>query len=249
MTIDTVRTRYAAGVPALYDSLTSETVLPYSTVFFDEDFIGARIAAGSWPTTPVVGEPWVYKKQGSPTGVSAISAAGAGIVRLALAATSEAEEAALDFYDLLTFDVTKNIGFDCRVRMPVLPSATGVEAVFGLMSTGTTAPDANAYYIRFQLSGSGLVNVQTKDGVNTNSAASPLTFGTVDWHIFRVDCSNPSSIGFYIDGILVALASAFAFAATGANALLQPYIGVYKPSGTGVATMDVDMFKVWNNRV
>ena len=29
-------------------------------------------------------------------------------------------------------------------------------------------------------------------------------------------------------------------ASTGANAILQPYFSVYKPSGTGVATMDVD---------
>jgi hypothetical protein len=37
------------------------------------------------------------------------------------------------------------------------------------------------------MSGSGLVNVQTKDGVNTNSFASTLTFGTTDWHLSRVD--------------------------------------------------------------
>ena len=38
------------------------------------------------------------------------------------------------------------------------------------------------------------------------------------------------------------------FAATGALAVLQPYLGCYKPSGTGVATLTIDYVRAWMNR-
>jgi hypothetical protein len=50
-----------------------------------------------------------------------------------------------------------------------------------------------------------------------------------------------------IDGAL-ASANNMAFAATGANAILQPYMSCYKASGTGVGTMQIDMVQVAMNR-
>ena len=38
------------------------------------------------------------------------------------------------------------------------------------------------------------------------------------------------------------------FAATGALAVLQPYLGCYKPSGTGVATLTIDYVRDRVNR-
>jgi hypothetical protein len=34
----------------------------------------------------------------------------------------------------------------------------------------------------------------------------------------------------------------------GATGLLQPYLSVYKPSGTGVATLVVDYVRLFSNR-
>jgi hypothetical protein len=71
---------------------------------------------------------------------------GAGVARLALDATSEAQEATLYFNDQLAFDVTKGPWLRLSGSDAVLPSAGGVEAVFGLMSTRTSAPDTNSFY-------------------------------------------------------------------------------------------------------
>jgi hypothetical protein len=248
MAVANTRARYVAGVLTEFDSLTQETVFPSSPIFFDEDFIGARGTV--FPATATPGEPWIKKIVGAaPPTVGAVSNAGAGIVQLALAATSEKEDAVLYFGDQLTFDVTKALSWEARVQMPVLPSVAGVEATFGIMSSWIDGPDNNTYYLRFNCSGSGLVRAQTKDGVNTNSANTSLTFGTADWHNFRIDASVLTGIIFYIDGAQVTLPSAFAFAAVAPNSVLQPYFSMYKPSGTGVGSMNVDVCKVWCNRV
>jgi hypothetical protein len=47
-------------------------------------------------------------------------------------------------------------------------------------------------------------------------------------------------VKFFIDGVQVSANGAVAFAATGANAVLQPYLAMYKPSGTGIGTLTVD---------
>jgi len=66
--------------------------------------------------------------------------------------------------------------------------------------------------------------------------------------VFRIDCSDVTDIGFYLDGNRVNASKSITYAATGANAILQPYFAVYKPSGTGVATLVADKIDLWANR-
>ena len=62
-----------------------------------------------------------------------------------------------------------------------------------------------------------------------------------------MDASNV--LHFFIDGVEYSTSlSPLTWGATGANALLQPYHSVYKPSGTGVATMLIDSIDLWNTR-
>ena len=247
MPIANTRARYAGGVQAEYDSITGQTCFASAPIWFDEDFIGAR--GSVFPTIATPGEPWIKKIVGAaPPTVSAINAA-AGIVQIALTATAEKQDAILYFGDQLTFDVTKGFSFETRILLPVTPGAAGVAATFGMMSSWIDGPDNNAYYARFQANGSGAVNLQTKDGVTTGSASSGLTMATSDWHIFRIDMTDTSNIGFWIDGNVVYQASPFSFKAVGSNAILQPYFSMYKPSGTGVGTMQVDFCQCWGNRV
>jgi hypothetical protein len=139
------------------------------------------------------------------------------------------------------------------LAMSVLP--TGIaEAVFGLRAAWNAVPDSVAIYIDFQLLGNGLVNVRIKDGVtggasNIQSFSSGVTLTAGVFHNFRFDAVDPTNVVFAIDGDGVRVSPPrMSFAATGAAAVLQPYFSVYKPSGTDVATMQIDSVQLGMNR-
>ena len=90
--------------------------------------------------------------------------------------------------------------------------------------------------------------MRTQDGVTQNKLATPTTLVAAAFHVFRVDFGNLSDVRFFIDGVQQNTDGQGAFAATGANAVLQPYFGVYKASGVGVGELIVDDVTIWNNR-
>jgi hypothetical protein len=149
----------------------------------------------------------------------------------------------------LTFDVTKNLVFESRAAFSVLPSAAAVEMVFGLQSAWIDGPDNASYYLRFQAKASGLVNCQSYDGTTTTTVSSGVTLVAGAYHLFRIDATIVTDIAFYIDGTRVNAVNSVAFAATGANAVLQLYASAYKASGTGVGTLYLDTMSVGTDRV
>lgn len=233
-----------------YDAATNETIQRFTAVILDEDFIGAGHAAIPAAGSPAAGYPWVYKEvktSGSPT-VAPIANYSGGAMRLAIDATSEKQEATLYGNDVLNWDMTKSAVFEARISNHVLPSAAAVEMAFGLHSVWIDGPDNASYYADFEQLASGVVNFRTKDGVNTFSNASPITMVADTFHIFRIDATDPTNVRFFIDGNEVSTHGQMSFAATGANAILQPYFTVYKASGVGVGTLDIDMIQVGMNR-
>ena len=211
----------------------------------DEDFIGAGHAG-----SPATGYPWVKKTVqtgGTPT-VAIVANAAAGIAALALDAASEKQEATLYANDQRNWDVTRNLVFEARAAFSVIPAGV-VEMVFGLQSAWIDGPDNAAGVVRFQASASGLVNMQTYDGTTNISASSGVTLVAGAFHIFRIDASSVTNIRFFIDGVEVSATGQFAFAATGASAVLQPYASVYKASGTGAGTMQIDVIQAAADRV
>jgi hypothetical protein len=233
------------------DSATWETIQRFSAVTFDEDFTGPALVTIPNFGSPVNGCPWVkklVKDFGSPS-VAILANYSGGAVRLALDATSEAQEATLYANDVLNWDMTKCAIWEARISNHVLPTGNA-EIVFGLQSAWASGPDNASFYAQFQeaVGGTGLVNFRTQDGVNTLAGASPITMVVDTFHIFRIDATDPTNIRFFIDGVEVSSRGQTSFAATGANAVLQPYVSVYKASGTGVATVDVDMIQIAMNR-
>lgn len=235
----------AGSLRAFYDDQSGERLALFQPVVFVDDFIGA---ATTIPTAATAGVPFIaklVKSAGTPTLAGVADAAG-GVVEGALDNTAEKQEATLYFGDQLQFDVTKGVIFEARVNLAVLPSAAGVEAVFGLQSAWADGPDNATEYLRFQANGSGAINAQAEDGTTTTSDASGVTVVAGTWHIFRIDATDPTNVLFFIDGVEVA--SGVSFAATGAAAILQPYMSVYKAAGAGVATFQVDYVKIGNGR-
>lgn len=247
----TTRAKYIGGVLTEYDSVTSEMLSSAHAVQLWDDFLGAGHSAGvPAAASPVAGYPWVKKIVGTgPPTVAIVSNGAQGQMQCALTATSEKQDAALYANDNLTFDMSKGGIFEARVKLSVLPSAAGVQWVCGLQSAWIDGPDNASFYMQFAATANGAILFRTKDGVTTNSFASGVTVLTTDWHIYRIDASDVTNVQFYIDGNQIATATLAAFAATGANAILQPYMSVYKASGTGLATAIADYFKVNANRV
>lgn len=234
-----------------YDAATFETINRYTAVTLDEDFVGpSHAASGGIPTTATVGYPWIQKtvKTGGTPTVAAVSNYPGGLVRMALDATSEKQEATLYAADVLNWDLTKSAVIEFRVANHVVPSAAAVEMAFGFHSVWIDGPDNASFYTDFQQLASGVVNFRTKDGVQTLANASPVTMVVDAFHIFRIDITDPTNVRFFIDGVEVSTKGQMSFAATGANAILQPYFSVYKASGVGVGSLDVDMVQCGMNR-
>jgi hypothetical protein len=245
------RNTAAGDAQSEFDNATGETVTRYSTIILDEDFVGPSHAAGAGiPTAATVGYPWIQKTVktgGSPT-LAAIANASGGIIRGALDATSEKQEATLYAADVLNWDMTKSTVMEWRLSNHVLPSAAAVEMAFGLHSVWIDGPDNAAFYADFQQLASGAVNMRTKDGVQTLSFPTGVVMVADAFHIFRIDATDPTNVRFFIDNVEVSTRGQLSFAATGANAILQPYFTVYKASGVGVGTFDLDMVQAGMNR-
>lgn len=243
------RTSATGDSQSIYDAATGETIARYTAVTLEDEF---AYPAATIPTqgAPVIGYPWVKRTVqtgGTPTVIVTANAAG-GTARLALDATSEKQEATFYSNDSLNWDMTKSAQFEARISNHVVPSAAAVEMVFGLQSAWIDGPDNASFYAEFQQLASGVVNMRTKDGVQTLSAATAVTMAVDVFHTFRIDATDPTNVRFFIDGVEVSTPKQFSFAATGANAILQPYVSVYKASGVGVGTIDLDMIQLGMNR-
>jgi len=245
------------GVDRFYDDTQSfETVGSYAAMQFLEDFIGAGHSSIPAAGSPSNGYAWVKKIVGAaPPTVSVVANSACGQVACALTATSEKQDAVLSFNDSLTLDGTKKLNFEARVALSVAPSASGVQAVFGLAQAWIDGPDNNTHLLEFGCSANANLVLRVKDGAGLVSQAaakliSPSTQIVLDtnFHIFRIDMTDPTNVGFYVDGDRVNANYSLAYSSTGAAAIFQPYVAVYKPSGTGVATLTVDKIDIWSQR-
>jgi len=218
-----------------------------ANIAFLEDFLGA--GKGTFPTSATQGLDWIKKlvETGGTPSVAGVSAAGGGQVQLLIDTTSEKQEATLYWADNKGLDVTKGLVFEARVKLTTLPSAAGAEAVWGVSSSWIDGPDNAAEYVEFGITGTGgAVNMRSQDGTTQNALASGFVADT-NFHVYRIDCNVVTDIGFYVDGVRKNTAGQVGFAATGASAILQPYLSLYKASGAGNATMVVDYVRAWMN--
>lgn len=219
-----------------------ETALPIADVVFYDDFLGQAI-----DTT----HNWTAKDTGDAT-ETLLEDGAAGIVALHLAVTGEEEEAGLYQNDKLWVRLDHAPVFECRVSPHVLPTLL-TEMYFGLCDSyvkGELAAADNGplTHICFMLDGSGAVTIHTDDTANDNDAvATGVTLVADEWAVFRIDCSDPTNVLFFINGNRVASGTTFDVS-TDADQELQPYFMVYKSAGAGLGDLYVDYCRVWQNR-
>jgi len=243
------KSRFHAGVLESFESASHERVSRLTSLVFIDDFLGLGAlvvpAAGSGES----GVPWAKKVVGAaPPTVAGVADAIGGQIACTLTADSQKQDAGLYFGDQLGIDVTKGVVFEARFRLSVLPSAAGVQAVIGLASDWIDGPDNNTCYLEIGATANGALLVRSYDGVTAISAAAGVTLTTADWALLRIDATDLTDVRMFINGAQVTTTGQINFAATGTLAVLQPYAGMYKPSGTGVGTLLVDFIKIWANR-
>jgi hypothetical protein len=231
----TTKGKFESGIATLYDSVTTETVQKSAPVVFYDDFLGADLVI---PSAAESGCIWLKKIVNG--GLAAKVAGVDGLAQLELAAADEAQSAYLFFNDKLVFSLEKGLVFEARAKISVLPTL-GAELQIGV-GCAYGVPDNMAYSAWFHADGDGLILCETDDAATDNTITSGITVLNSAYHIYKIDMSDVTSIKFYIDGVRVAPA------ATGANALMQPFIGLYKASSAGLGTIVLDYVKIWQKR-
>ena len=237
---------HESGRQVFYDGVTFETLKAMFPVCYYDDFLGAGKVTIPAAGSPAGGLDWVKKIVATATVAGAANAA-SGVVQCALTTASAEEEGILYHDDQRNFDISKGLIFETRVKVSVLP--TGIaEAVFGVAVAYVKGPDNPAYRVYFTVDGSGLLYCESDDAATPLSVTSGVTLLATDWAILRIDATAVTGLKFFVNGVRVAAATTFPYAATGANAIVQPYFGVYKASGSDVCTIDIDYVKMWQNR-
>lgn len=249
----TTRAKYFAGIQTFFEDKTAETVMPMAPLTFADDFIGGGHTAGVPAAgAPVAGYPWVKKIVSANSTAALVNNATGGQMQLALAATNEIEEATIYWNDNLSVDVTKGAVWECRAALSVPPSLAGAQVVFGLAAAWISGPDNNVKYLEFGCTANSNLLVRSQDGTTQSSIAAavagvPVVLDT-NFHVFRIDCSDVTNVGYYFDGNRVNANGSITYVATGANAILQPYLSVVKTASVSLGTLLIDKVDLWANR-
>jgi hypothetical protein len=224
-----------------------ETVLMAANHYVKDDFDGADTvipAAGS----PESGVRWVKKIVGAaPPTLAKKADAACGMIEAALTADSQKQNAEIYTDDQRVWSLENGLIFEARVKLSVLPTLAA-EAVIGLVGDWADGLDATTYNVFFTMDGSGEIFCEMDDNATDRSTTSGVTLTTSDWAVLRIDATDISDVKFYVNGNAVATGTTFAYAATGANAVLQPIAGMYKASGAGLGTLLVDYIMLAQER-
>jgi hypothetical protein len=243
------RSKYIGGQQQFFDDQQAfELVHIHAPIQYRDDFLGAGSlvipAAGSAEN----GVDWVKKIVGAgPPTVAGVANAAGGQIACTLTATSEKQDAAIYHGDQKTLDVTKGLIFEAR---PALGAAVGRRRPGG----GASPPSGSTVrttprYLQFGATANGALLIRSFDGTTTKSIASGVTLLTTDWHDLSDRRDRRHRRQVFHRRRAGHGDRRCPFAATGTNAILQPYAAMYKPSGTGVGTLTVDDVKAWAKRV
>jgi len=242
------KARWVNGILTFYDSTTHEQLGPQAPLVYCDDFVGAGNVVIPAAGAAESGMDWAKKIVGAgPPTVAGVADAANGIIECALTVDNQKQDAGLYHGDQRGFSLEQGLIFETRLKINVLPTLLA-EAVFGLIGNWADGPDAITYSAFFTADGSGEIFCEVNDNATDASATSGVTATAAQTKIYRIDFTSVTDVRFYIDGVHVATGTTFAYAATGANAILQPYLGLYKSTGAGLGKIQVDYVRMWQKR-
>lgn len=241
------KAKYNNGLLTWYLGTTNETLGVVAPVQLYDDFLNPSTVVPDSASLES-GVHWAKKIVGAaPPTVAGVANGTNGAVKCALTADSQKQNADLYGGDQLCFSAKQGLIFEARVNVSTLPTDVA-EAVWGVASAWADGPDAITYSAFFTADGSGEVFCEADDNATDSSATSGITVTAGDYHVYRIDFSDVTSVKFYIDGARVAGSTTFAWAATAANSKVQPYLACYKASGTGVGDITIDYVRMYQKR-
>jgi hypothetical protein len=217
-------------------------VRPVAPIYFYDDFLG----------TAINGDVWTKIDVGA--GSTAIGSSAITVTQNVAGAT---DENGIYMTNDKPFNMDKGPIFETRMAVSVAPTI-GSEIIFGLMKDSLT-PGAGRILLADELLvyamfgfyltvGAGLIPViRTKDaGANSGIVSTGVTaFSLSAYHIFRIDCTTPSNIKFYVDGVGVATTTTFNVS-NAANVMVQPILTSQKVGAdAGLGTALFDYVKIW----
>lgn len=240
------RSKYANGKLAFFDPAKNYIWTRYETrSHFHEDFDTLTSIPGDG--SKANGTPWVQDITGAgPPTVTLVADAPGGVVAAALTADEEAQDATIHFDDTRYFDVTRGLVFQCRARLTALPTLLGIMHI-GLADDHDPAFVSTSYNMGFTLAAGGAVSINMDDNSTLTAISTGLSLTVNEWYVFRIECFDLTKVRYYINGVNYGGSSDTPFAATGANAVLQPFLGGGKASGAGVGTLQVDSVDIWQD--
>lgn len=219
----------------------NESALVVADVFFEDDFYGKAIdTTNVWTALDV-------SVAGLTTPVL-IADSASGLVSLPLDATNEVQLSGLTWGDNRTLILNQGVNIEGRMALSVLPTGA-VTFAFGLAGDHNAAVNTVAESIWFRADGSGAITVETDDTANeTSLVATGVTLTAGLFAVFRIDCSDITSVKFYINGSQVAAGTTFNMSQVAALKL-QPVVRIGKEAGaTTVGTVQLDYIRAWQNR-
>lgn len=238
----------AGGLVGTYDDSTHERFGTFHPVVFYDDFIGADLVIPA-VASEESGVRWSKKIVGAaPPTVAKIADASCGALTAALTATSEKQDAELYMSDQRNFDLSLGLIFEARVKVSVLPTGNG-SIFWGVCGDWADGPDAITHSAWFatRTADAGLIKAEVDDAATDQTETTGVTVTNTQFKIYRIDFNDLTNIKFFIDGVQVATTTKV-YAATGANAILQPFLGCYKVSGTGLGSLTVDYVRLLSKR-
>jgi len=236
------RSKWRANQLAFYDGTTQETVKPIAPIVFYDDFLGTTTNTDCWTVIDV----------GAGSTGQAVS-----VLTITQNVAGATDENGVYAKNDKAFNLSKGPIFECGMAVSVAPTL-GTEIIFGLMKDSLT-PGAGRILVADELLvyamfgfyttvGAGLIPViRTKDAGATSAITSTAVtaFSLNAYHVFRIDCTTPADIKFYVDGVGVATGTTFNVS-NAANVMVQPILTAQKVganAGLGIALFDY--VKVW----
>ncbi len=219
----------------------NETAQVVADIHYKEDFIHAALG------TVILCTALDVSAAGNTTPVQVADGAG-GLTSLPLDATNEVQLSGITWGDNRPLILNQGLVFEARLALSVLPTGSVVFCC-GLAGDHNAAVNTVAESIWFRADGNGVITVETDDTVNeTSLVATGVTLTAGLFAVFRIDCSDITSVKFYINGSQVAAGTTFNMSQV-AGLKLQPVVRIGKEAAAAtLGTVQLDYVQYWMNR-
>lgn len=235
-----------------FDHTTHEHMQHMLPLSFQDDFLGPYFE--KYTTNENTTAKWKTTETNLNTGIALVDDAANGVVQITLDSDDNAEEGIIYWNDNLALNMDQGLIFEFRFSPHVLLT-TGTEATyscFGLAAAHNATIDSVTTNAWFRLmTGGDATLFWESDDTSTDDDDNDCGVEVVvdSWYICRIDCTDLSAVGFYVNGACVGTANMAAALTTAGK--VQPYFRAGKAkavASTGVGTLYFDYVRAWQER-